>query len=932
MKSNNIVIIPTTHWDREWYLPFNEFRAYLVLMFDNLIEIFNKDPNFNFVLDGQTIPLEDYLEVRPEQEEQIKKFVEEKQLSIGPMYVLPDEFLISGESIIRNLLLGHKICKKFGRVMKAGYIPDPFGHIAQLPQILSEFEIPSFIFARGSGNEFDNLNMEFIWNAPGNAASVIAIHLIGGYFSAANLNTSIKDGKYKLAINQLKREVKRFENYIATDLVLLNNGSDHLFPQPEVTQIVEQWNEEFPDKFMEISDYEYYINKVLEKKPKLKTYQGELRGGKFMHLLSGVFSARMWIKQQNTEIEYLFEKYTEPISAVTWALDKYNKFSYPTAYIWNGLNWLLKNHPHDSICGCSIDEVHEEMKVRFQWAKHIGNEIFKNSFIYLSNLIKIDTRDGKRYALIIYNPLPWKRKDIVNFYLISKISSNGEDINRCPDNIELIDSEGNEIEYQEVKFKELPRYWQETNSTFKFSFLAEVPALGYSVYYICPVEEKKEFPKDLQDFKLTPGSIENEFYKVEIKADGRINIFDKQSEIWYENICQFEDVGDWGDEYDYSGPKGDRIDRIFYTNEASHVEINPYIDGPSQKTMKINLILELPISLFHDRSKREENLIKNEINLYISLYKKINRIDFKIELENNSKDHRIRVLFPSKIKSQQVYVDGHFYIIPRNINLPNDKGWAQKALPTNHQKDFVCVCDNDKCFAVFNKGLPEYEGIKESDDTLTLAITLLRCIEWLSRGDLATRGTDAGPGLNTPAAQCLGDHTFELSLVIKNNEGDYLESEIPKIGKEFNNPLISVIPKSIKTPSRLLDRINLNPVAFLELFRSPLAKGFEAYLPENLSFLEIDNQNIILSALKQSETGKSLIARVYNLSSKSESANLKFYEGIKIKSVKIVNFLEEEPKNKIKASVKLIKQNIVNLNLNPNVITTIEMKIANKLS
>ncbi|MHA1240883.1 MAG: glycoside hydrolase family 38 C-terminal domain-containing protein, partial [Promethearchaeota archaeon] len=125
----------------------------------------------NFTLDGQTIPLEDYLEVRPDREEEIKKYVKEKRLSIGPMYVLPDEFLVSGESMIRNLLIGHQIARKFGSVMKAGYIPDPFGHIAQLPQILKGFEIPSVLFWRGFGDEFENLNLniEFWWNSPGNA-------------------------------------------------------------------------------------------------------------------------------------------------------------------------------------------------------------------------------------------------------------------------------------------------------------------------------------------------------------------------------------------------------------------------------------------------------------------------------------------------------------------------------------------------------------------------------------------------------------------------------------------------------------------------------------------------------------------------------------------------------------------------------------------
>ncbi|MHA1385854.1 MAG: alpha-mannosidase, partial [Candidatus Helarchaeota archaeon] len=854
----------------------------------------------------------------------IKKYVKNGRISIGPMYVLPDEFLISGESLIRNLFLGHKISNEFGRVMRAGYIPDPFGHIAQLPQILSGFEIPSVLFARGFGNEFkeNNLNMEFKWTAPGSAASILAIHLIQGYFSAANLNVTKKEGRYKKALNQLKRIIKRFERHTLTNVVLLNNGSDHLFPQPQVPDIVNQWNEEFPDKKMEINDFEYYIEKVLEKRPTLKEYQGELRGGKYMPLLSGVFSSRMWIKQLNTEIEYLYEKYTEPISTITWILDKYNKFSYPKDYIWTGLKWLLKNHPHDSICGCSIDEVHEEMKTRFQWAKQIGTEILINSMIYLSDLIKINENEKDRIALIVFNPLPWKREDIVFFDVISQKNSEN---NKCPDKIKITDFKGNVVECQDVEIKERPRYKQVENSTYRFSFIAEVPALGYKVYYILLGEDDGQILKNAENFNMTNDTIENEFYKVKIKLNGQIDVLDKKSGILYEDICKFEDVADWGDEYDFSGPNGERVDKIFYTKNAIHFKIDRFIDGSSQKTLKVHLTFYLPHSLTSDRLKRRENVIRNECNLYVSLYKGINRIDFKIEFENTSRDHRLRVLFPTKIKSETVYADGHFYIVPRNVNLPDSTGWAQPALGTNHQKDFICVQDEERVFSVFNRGLPEYEAIENEDGTITFAITLLRCVEWLSRGDLATRGSNAGPDLHTPGAQCLGEHEFELAMVINNKNGNYLESEVHVISKEFNNPLMSIIPKMIKTPLRALNKINLNPIRILELFRTSHIKENEGFLPEELSFIKIDNKKIMLSAFRRSETGDFLILRLYNLSPKSESCSIKFCRELNIKNVEIVNLLEEKPKNPIKAKINFTKCTI-KLDIEPHVIATLKIE------
>ena len=195
-----------------------------------------------------------------------------------------------------------------------------------------------------------------------------------------------------------------------------------------------------------------------------------MRGGKYAHLLSGVFSARMWIKQRNTAIEYLYEKYTEPLATITWALDKYNKFHYPKDYMLIGLKWLIKNHPHDSICGCSIDQVHDEMRTRFDWAEQIGNEVFKNTMIYLYDLISIKNEDNK-IPIIIFNPLPWKRKDLASFNVISNTKKAGF---KSPEKFKITDSNGTNIPYQFVQCEEEPRYRVVFSISFYCSFKAFV--------------------------------------------------------------------------------------------------------------------------------------------------------------------------------------------------------------------------------------------------------------------------------------------------------------------------------------------------------------------------------------------------------------------------------------------------------------------------
>ncbi|MFW9901533.1 MAG: alpha-mannosidase [Candidatus Thorarchaeota archaeon] len=925
MKANNIIIVPHTHWDREWYLTFQEFRARLVIMMDKLLNILKTDPDYkSFTLDGQVIALEDYLEVRPEREHEIKDYVKQGRLSIGPMYVLPDEFLVSGESIIRNLMIGHQIARRFGRVMKVGYIPDPFGHIAQLPQILQGFEIPSVMFKRGFGNEFEenNLSMEFIWNAPGEAASLLSIFLRFGYDSLLFFNTKTIKGKYLPALRTIKFAIQRFEEVIVTPYILLNNGSDHHEALPEIPKIVKQWNNLNPDKNLEQADFEHYVNKVLESKPDLNKFQGELRGGRFEHILSGVLSARMWIKQRNTAIEYQYEKYTEPISAITWILDKFKKFIYPKDYILTGLKWLQKNAPHDSICGCSIDQVHDDMITRFDWAEQIADEIFKDSFSYLSDLINTDSKYKHLNILLVYNPLPWQRKDVVKVNIIAN-KTGGE---KFPYSIKIIDSDGKEIEYQHRFVKEEPRFTRTTDVSHNFTFLVDIPALGFKTYYVVPVESENEITfKEDDTFKITRDYLENIYYKINIKSNGFIDILDKDTGILYENICEFEDMGDWGDEYDFSGPRENQIDMRFTTEDAAVFERSVYIDGPTQKTFKLRLNLKLPYSLTEDRYNREEYLVDNKITIFISLYKEIKRIDFNIELENDSRDHRLRVLFPTKIKSDTVNADGHFYVVPRKVKLPMADNWTQKPLPMNHQKDFVSVSDNSATFAVLNKGLPEYEAKINEDKSITFAVTLLRCVEWLSRDDFASRMSHAGSGFKTPGAQCLGKHSFELSI-ITSSKSDWLASEIHLRGKEFNNPLRPFFPAMAYSPFRVSDKVMLKPTGIMSYYFIPKKKIFEPYLPVAISFLKIDNKGIVLSALKKSEEGDNLIIRVYNITSNPQKAKLTFYEKILIKNAEIVNFLEEKPQNEIKAKINNFVNNTLELSMDPHVIATFKIR------
>jgi alpha-mannosidase len=652
----------------------------------------------------------------------------------------------------------------------------------------------------------------------------------------------------------------------------------------------------------------------------------------------------MWIKQRNTEIEYLYEKYAEPISTITWALDNTDKYEFPQEYLYTGLKWLIKNHPHDSICGCSIDQVHDEMETRFDWAEQIADELYKDAFIHLHKLLKLDNsvNDEKNaFALILYNPLPWKRKDEVKFTGVlfgnqGKGKAEGEaegkgegeekrEAEGLNDGVKIVDTAGNPVDYQYCETEEEARYSRVSNISYQISFLAEVPACGFKTYYVIPGQKPELKEYEAPEFNITERMIENKYYKVSLEGETMLTVEDKRTGTIYENICYIEDVGDWGDEYDFSGPNEDQNDTTFTSEDMLFHNSEIILDGMTQKTLELNFTLELPVSLTEDRIKRSEKLCENQITVSLSLYRDIKRIDFTIELNNRSKDHRIRVIFPSQIKSEQVYADGHFYVVPRDIKLPKAEHWAQDPLPTNHQKDFLCVEDDSSCFAVLNKGLPEYEAIQNDDSTISLAVTLLRCVEWLSRGDLATRGSNAGPDLNAPGAQCLERNTFELGLVIEDTP-HWMEAAIHRRAKEFNIPLRPIFPQMASTPLRVDDHIILSSLGILEIFRDSQERKTERFLPSELSFLTIDNPKIMLSALKRAETENVLVVRCYNLSSTPEAANLNFTDFITLQNAEIVNLLEETPNNTIKAEIESLEDRRLQVSLQPHVIATFKVQ------
>jgi alpha-mannosidase len=451
---NTIHLVSHTHWDREWYLTFQQFRLKFIRLMDWLLEILDNDPGYRFfLLDGQTIILEDYLQIRPDRELDLVRFIRDGRLIIGPWYISPDEFLIAPESHIRNLLEGDKLCQYFGGKMLVGYLPDTFGHIGQMPQILQGFGIDSASLWRG----LDDQPCELIWQAP-DGSKVLLAYLRDSYSNAAGLTTSNPD-KF---INEVDDHCASLSPYSATGQILLMHGTDHMEPLANLTTAISYYQTNNQRNNLIHSNLPVYFDAIhshfATTENKIPTIAGELRSSKHAPILPNVLSTRIWLKQRNHDCENELLKWVEPLNAWTNIFnnilpvyasgntsiqsESIAKQNTTIRYTWK---LLMQCHPHDSICGTSIDQVANEMRVRFDQVYQINHELVNQGLLRIGS--QIDTRltdsdqtlEKQPYllsAIVVFNPNDTAQTELIdlNFKL-----------DKPNITIDIIDEHGNSI-------------------------------------------------------------------------------------------------------------------------------------------------------------------------------------------------------------------------------------------------------------------------------------------------------------------------------------------------------------------------------------------------------------------------------------------------------------------------------------------------------
>ena len=396
-------IISHSHWDREWYLPFEKHRVKLIELMDNAMELFEKDERYrNFHLDGQTIVLDDYLEIRPENREKLKKYVQEGRFHVGPWYILQDEFLTSGEAAVRNLLTGMREAKEFGGLCPVGYFPDAFGNAGQMPQLLKQAGMKAVAFGRGvkpvgfnneakEGGAYESTYSEMNWESM-DGSGLLGILFANWYNNGAEIPVEPEEAKEYW--DQRLKEAKRFAG---TSQLLFMNGCDHQPVQKDLGDAIETARKLYPDIDFIHSDFETYVQAVekdLEENPtnSLSTVRGELTSQETdgFWTLVNTCSSHVELKKENRRGEAALEKEAEPLAALAALAGK----EYPEDLLRYSWKKLMQNHPHDSICGCSVDAVNDEMKTRFDKSRQVAETVTEESAKYLADQIDTENAGG----------------------------------------------------------------------------------------------------------------------------------------------------------------------------------------------------------------------------------------------------------------------------------------------------------------------------------------------------------------------------------------------------------------------------------------------------------------------------------------------------------------------------------------------------------
>lgn len=878
-NKKKVYIVPHSHWDREWYFTIEDSNILLSENMLHLMDVLENDKSFDsYTFDGQLSIVEEFIKIYPEEKDRLKKLIKEKRIIVGPWYTQTDSLLVNKESIIRNLLYGTRIGQEYGNYMRVGYLPDIFGQNSYLPSIFKGFDINHSVFQRGIYDEGLDGNLNFKWESPDgeivNSNNIYLGYGPGKFLSSDDTYINEKLIPMLEKLDSLNKD---------SDCILLPSGGDQVLIRDHFPKTIKEINQKQDRYELILSDYETFMKNVPNKALNNKV-GGELIACQKSRIHNTIKSQRYDIKKLNNTVENKMLYILEPLSIIGKSLG----LKYKTKWIDDMWKLLFDVHAHDSIGGCNSDDTNRDIINRLKKVNNMCDNLIhitkKQITMAISKFL------SKENILVLFNTKTSTLDEMIEAVIFTKekefklTTLEGDNVEFSAVNQEFI-SGGKQVMVTAdgEKEVELPGYYR---SEVKISNIS-VTAIGFLTLLI----EEGSFNTINVIKSVKELFIENSNYRLEFE-NNNISLINKINGEKIYDLIYFENCGDFGDSYDFSPLKDDEVIKI------DKVEIIDVLKSKEIQQIKIKHSIRLPKDL--EERKRKINSQLLEVYTVLEVRKKENFIRVKHNLDNNIKDHRLRVIMNTQIVANTSISDQGFSTIKRENKNKYIDNWkylkfAEAPVSIYGMENFAAIKDNEKIFGVITKGIKEYEIINNSQ----MALTLYRSTGLLGRDNLDWRPGRAS-GINnkvvyTPQAQLQEALEFEYAIYF--NEAKNGELELFEATDKFIKKYTTYQKQSLNLFEERLER-----------FEIPQTLNLNS---SKYSLFEVINENVFVSACKESYDKDGIILRIFNPSDEDVSVRI---NSDYIEKMVFTNLYEREL-DKVENQIKIPPKGYVSIKL-----------------
>lgn len=748
MPNYDVSVVVQTHWDREWYYPHQQFLARLLRVMQQAVPQLEAGGLKHFLFDGQTAAMEDLLaHAEPDLARRVAALAQQGRIGLGPWYVMADEFLSSGESLWRNLEIGMADAMRHGGLQRVGYLPDTFGHVGQMPQILRHFGLHSAVLWRG----VDTPHSEFDWVAP-DGTCLGALFLTQGYY------------QHPFNVRDWRTALQTYFDSIApralSSHLLLTQGGDHLLSSYTLAAQIEAFNATPAEGDVHYQLVQRSLPDVVQRtldatQGKRPAVQGELRQNTQAFVLPDVLSTRRYLKAllQHAEDRLLGE--IEPLFAML-------QVPLPVRYLDATWRLLIQQQAHDSICGCSVDPVHAEMETRFVQLEQRLDALRSMALTdagMCSETMPLTDGQATPFAddalCTLFNPSPIARAGWHTVEIFLKGPA-------CAA-LGIRDAVGDALEHQLLDVRPHREFHSPLNEfpdpveghRYRIAVQCELGGLEHRGLRIEASQVTQQVSANAPE--STPSNalhtMANSHIQVQWK-DGKL-LVSRPGDIHSHAIALQSEL-DAGDSYNFAPP----LERALRTH-SQFESVSRETLGECQ-TLRLRIRASLPARLNDARTAPHSDEVECTGELTLRLIAESPMVQVTLRWNNAAQDQRTRLVFPLQDPIAETGADSAFAWVQRAVVLADYPATpSRKEMPVAVNPSYSAISAGE--WDITHRAMQEFEVLPWGAGQ-ALGLTMIRSVGWMSRRDLVTRGVGAGPDMATPGAQCLGAQEFEFAF------------------------------------------------------------------------------------------------------------------------------------------------------------------------